>query len=57
MATEPKPHYRLRTDGTLYRWRGKLLGWKKAGVIDGRVAHLRRTGWPIPDIGREGLYS
>lgn len=47
-----KPHLRLYTDGNLYLWRGKLLGWKLVGYITSGTINLRRTGWPLPHAGR-----
>lgn len=35
--TLPKPHYRLRTNGALYEWRGRFLGWKRvARIVNGK---------------------
>lgn len=47
-----KPHLRLYTDGKLYLWRGKLMGWKLVGEILNHKVNLRRTGWPVPHAGR-----
>jgi hypothetical protein len=42
-----KPHLRLYTDGNLYLWRGKLMGWKQIGFICASKIQLRRTSWPV----------
>jgi hypothetical protein len=39
-----KPHFRLTTNGTVFRWGGKAMGWKfHCQIIDGKIDWSRKS--------------